>query len=829
VNRHSDFSVEFPSCRYTIGGTDFSLFQGDNMIKRLMACIFLFVLAVPLVAVELKPVNIDQGFVAPGTAATFQWTVENGELASAECRILDAWGNHVKTEQATINGNRLTVNLERLVQGFWELEFPETEQRFGIVALPVFQGKPDSFFAIDAALSWLVGDDNLREGFVKAAKRSGIGMIRERLKWSGIEPKEDTWNWDADRRYEKIRKTCKDNGIDVLELFHDAPAWIGLVEKYPDDLIKTATAWETIAQRLMPTWGALEIWNEPDIGFGANLPADQYVPMVKAIVHRLKQAKMPTPIFGGVVARFEPHWQETAAQNGLLEVVDGFSFHTYSWALDMENLVARYRDWLTKYGKETMPLWLTECGRSWKKGPNRPEITEDWTSAIDITMKGVEARCCGIARYFPFVYPYYEENDNNFGMMDKFGTPTRSFAAYVQSVRMLADTVYLGDLTLDDPAILRTRAFAKGSEVVLVLYTGEIKEQKDVTLPGKILGLLRSTGEEIAASPNNTVPLTSKSMLYVRLERASIEPSLNRETAAMQLYRSSREHQVLPQIPVPVVLRYQFDKERVAAAPQGYKIRRTEEKTLPITVRVFNLQAEQATYPLRFSVGNSQCEQRSVAVPGGGFTDTVWHLPLNTAELISGDFQTVRFGVGDVENALVISFRGEATWDGIRVTVDNVTEIPVGEMNRWSKNAPNICTTMMEKPKADEQAVWRMFATFGDGDRWVYPKFEIPEPIDLSRGDGLILWARCIGDARPGLMLFERGGGYLAAPAIDNDGDWHVVKLPFERFVHVGLTQPDPNGKLDLDQVRTFSFGANCTGANCVLELKKAALYAEPR
>jgi hypothetical protein len=565
-------------------------------------------------------------------------------------------------------------------------------------------------------------------------------------------------------------------------MFHDAPAWIGRVEKYPDDLLKTAAAWETIAKRWSSAWGALEIWNEPEISFGAYLPADQYVPMVKAIVHRLKQAKVPTPIFGGVVSHYEPNWQETAAQNGLLDVVDGFSFHTYGQAYEMENLVAQYRLWLTKHGKETMPLWITECGRPWKKGPKRPEIAEDWTSAIDITMKGIEARCCGVDRYFPFVYPYYEENANNFGMMDKFGTPTRAFAAYIQSIRMLADSEYIGDLKLDDPAVLRARAFAKGAEVVLVLYTGEIKEPNSIAVPGKILGLLHATGEEIAAGTNNSVPLAPKSMLYVRLERASVEPSLNRETAAMQLYRPSRERWSQTSSAVPVVLRYQFDKERVGALPPSYTIRRTEEKTLPITVRVFNFQTEQATYPLRFSVGNSQSEQRNVVVPGQGYVDTVWTLPLDTAGLYGGDVLTVRLDVVGTKNSLAIPFRAEPTWDGVRSTVGDVTEIPVGEMKRWSKNAPNIGTMTMEKPTADEQAVWRMFASFGDGDRWVYPRFEIPESIDLTTSDGIVLWARCIGDARASLMLFERGGssGYIVAPAIKNDGDWHVVKLPFE-------------------------------------------------
>jgi hypothetical protein len=177
---------------------------------------------------------------------------------------------------------------------------------------------------------------------------------------------------------------------------------------------------------------------------------------------------------------------------------------------------------------------------------------------------------------------------------------------------------------------------------------------------------------------------------------------------------------------------------------------------------------------------------------------------------------------------LAFFFFLEPTWEGVCAAVGSVTEFSIGDMKRWSKSAPVTCTMSMETPLPGEQAVWRMFASFGEGDRWVYPRFEIPESIDLSTGDGIILWARCIGDAKPGFMLFERGvSGYLVQPAIKSDGEWHVVKLPFERFSYVSATPPDPNGKFDPDQVSVFSFGANPNGMNCVLELKKVALYSD--
>ncbi len=774
---------------------------------------------VSLFAAELRPVDVEQAFVEPETEATFRFVAENGSPESTEFRVLDAWGKPIQTVQAIRDGDTLLLKTT-LSRGFWELEYPANRQRFGVVALPAFRGKPDPFFAIDGAFSWLVREDAMREGLVKMAKRSGIGMIRERLRWNAVEPQEGIFDWETKDRYDKLRAVCQADGVAVLELFHDAPAWVGKIEKYPDDLIKTARSWEAIAKRWSPSWGALEIWNEPEIFFGGELPADQYVPMVKAITYRLKKAGIATPIFGGVMAHFEKDWLDTAAENGLLDVVDGFSFHTYDRAPSMARIAGEYRDWLVKHEKGSLPLWLTECGRPWKKGPKRPEIAEDWTSAVDITMKGVESRCCGVDRYFPFVYPYYEENDNNFGMMDKLGTPTRSFAAYAQSIRMLAGTVYAGDWTTDEPAILRARTFSKTeNETVLVLYTGKLETPKNWPLPANVRSVESATGEPIAVGPDGTIPLASESLVYVVLEQRSevIEPKFSRGEDASDLLRVS-----------PIVLRYQFDKERVLARPQGYTLKRTEEKLLPITIRVFNLADRSETVQLRFTASNLPVETKAVSIPGEGFADVVWELPLNVPEWGRGEPLKVRIDT-DKGETLALSFKGEATWNGLLSAVEGITEIPVGEMGRWVKNAPPICTSNFEKPGAEEQAVWRMFASFGEGDRWTFPKFELPPAIDLTKGDGLLVWARCIGEARPSLMLFESSGvGYFVAPIIKNDGDWHAVKLPFERFVHVGATGSDPNGKLDLDQVRSFSFGANSQGPNCVLELKKIALYRNP-
>ena len=73
-------------------------------------------------------------------------------------------------------------------------------------------------------------------------------------------------------------------------------------------------------------------------------------------------------------------------------------------------------------------------------------------------MKAIEARVGGIERYFAFVYPFYEENESNFGMLDRRGTPLRSLAAYSRAAAVLGHKRYLGDLRCDLPAVKRTRS-----------------------------------------------------------------------------------------------------------------------------------------------------------------------------------------------------------------------------------------------------------------------------------------------------------------------------------------------------------------------------------
>ena len=596
----------------------------------------------------LKPASVVQFFVAPDKPAQLQWKVEAGPLAEPlEYSLLDYSGKLDSSGRAKLLDTGIVEVTLQPRQGFFEIEFPATKQRFGLVSLPASQAMIDPFFCIDGALSWLVGNDEIREGLVQAAQRSGIRMIRERLTWGAAHPAPDRFDWETDAHYDTLRRTCGRYGVKVLEMAHDGPRWMGHVgPRYPENLIAAARSWQKIAGKWRPTWGGLEVWNEPDIFFGGNLPADQYVPLVKAISHGLGEPlPLRWPLVGGVMAHCNRQFLDTAARNGILDSIDVFSFHTYSRAPEMEGLVEKYRAWLKDYGHESMPLWLTECGRPWKTGPERPPVDQDAESALDITMKAVEAKACGIDRYFAFVYPYFEEGKNNFGMMDKRATPLRSFAAYAQMAGLLAEHRYYGDLKHNDKRLLRARVFGNIRQTVAVLYTGRVDPKATVQIDVPVSRIEGIDGRELKPTASGAVPVPD-GMVYVWCERGDALDRIDTQTKAAALSKAAGERRAKRTAPSPIILRYQWDDKLLQPTSEGYRFRAEPPEKMPIAVRVFNLANQSRELKLRLSFHEKEVpivgsNPQQVKVPAEGFADVKWEADVSIASAPSKGLRVI--------------------------------------------------------------------------------------------------------------------------------------------------------------------------------------------
>ncbi|MCL2622260.1 MAG: glycosyl hydrolase, partial [Planctomycetaceae bacterium] len=798
--------------------------------KLLLACLLLTILTPFRASGELVPVDVSEFYVVPDQAAILRWTVS--ETPTPEQLAFTVFDVHAKpnaTGVARFDANQVIAEVT-LPQGYWEIAFDASGERFGVVSQAAAAEPFDEFFAIDAALSWLVQGDDLRDGIIKSAKRSGIGMMRERFRLAGVAPAEGQFDWQTRNRYDTLRQMYQKHGVEVLELSHDAPDWMGKRKVYPKNLAQYADAWHAITEQWQDSWGAVEVWNEPDIFFGGDLPADQYVALVKTLAYRFQRDGMKKPLVGGVVAHFNEDWINTAMANQLGELIDVFSFHTYDRAPAMEALIEKYQ-------RLGIPLWLTECGRPWKKGPDRPPVEQDLESVTDIVMKGVESKCCGVARYFPFVLPYYEENDNNFGMLDRQGTPLRSMAGYAQMIRVLAHTDYVGDLKPDAfsvaesmPPILRARVFRnQDGDAVIVIYTGTMQPTElQTTL--EVLRVESVTGELL---PTESLVVTNG---LVYLFAKVPEDLIDAGTPAKKMLDGAKEPRVTPKATAPFVT--VFDYSQLEANSAGYRIKCDASTELRLPFTIYNLRINQpdrtnwgyntAAVSIEPDVAESSVLFMALVPPPKSLMTMGQPQQINFAsqfehhitfkkeaemmEEFRIQYDLVKTGMPmtsfdrtpAVYRTLNLRFINEPTWEGLLEKHPNNIPLDISP-EKWTPSSSGKLSI-----NAAENGGVILKCTFGDVDKWCYPLMAVPEGIDLTQYSGVILRGRAYGETTTRFFLHERdtGAGYMTeASLFPADGEWHAVRIPFDRLVYCGATPNNPNGRLDLDKINALSVG----------------------
>jgi hypothetical protein len=784
---------------------------------------------------RFAPTSLQRLFADPGTEQVVRFRLVSGKAEeSVVYRVVDYAGQLVNEGQLRQVGPDHWEMSVRARLGYTEIELPRSRQRFGMISLPAGAAQPDSFFAIDGGLSWLVPDSPRREQLIKAAKRCGISMIRERLSWSAVNPDRDRWNLDGSARYASLRQFYEAKSIPILELAHDSPGWLGFVGKYPHDLVETARSWVELSRTWASSWGGLEIWNEPDIAFGGDLPADQYAAIAKAVSFSLANAGLRVPIVGGAMAYPNPEFLETSAQSGLLDRLDAFSFHHYGAAEEMQGMVERYRQWLIRSGHGAMPLWITECGRPWSRGPDRPPLAEDQKSALDIVMKGVEARASGIARYFPFVYPFYEENSSDFGMTDRSGTPLRSLAAYAQMIRVLANQRYIGDLPRVAPAIFRARVFGDGRQTIAVLYTGRRPVTGSLAPLGfRIRRIEGIDGRPLAVGTDGCVPVPD-GLSYVWLENF-LDLKLIDGTAAARPQPLPATVTAALQSRSSVVLRLRLDETRLEASARGYRIKQEPAGSLPLGFEVWNLGEAPRTLRLRLTLESLgvRLAQPERSISSGARSCVVVDWTIDASSMLARRGRlTARIAAVDnsgLLDSLAIVLSGEPVLARTLAEAANPVALPIRETKRWTPNASSPGAIELESTGV----AWRLRVKDEQGkDRWAYPLFQIPPGVRLDRASGLIIRARCSGRATVRVLLWEGDPSanvvYLTSQLVlPTDGRWHVARISFQDLVPSAANSPDPDGHLDLARVGRLSVGMNPQAGECTLEVSDLCLVGD--
>lgn len=844
---------------------------------------FLSLLGAVVVGVSSwTPVNVSQFWVEPDAPAAFAFDAvssetsektdasETSSVAAPEDFVVRTTdGDVFATGKGVRDGDKMRVETT-LPQGFFELEFPATGQAFGVASQPAFcsnveaadgeDGAPvrDPFFGIDAAATWLVSSDAAREDLIRNAKRIGIATLRERTNWPRIEPNRGEFDFNGDRRGDALRQTALKYKTPILELFHNAPKWAGRSgEQYPNDLNALATSWATVAERWAPSWGALEVWNEPDIFFGGNVPGDQYVPILQTVAREYARRGFETPIVGGVIANFNDAFMNCAAENGILDACDVFSFHTYCRAPEMAAICLRYQRWLDANGASGKPTWITECGRPWKKGTDRPNREADLESAIDIAQKGVVAKAIGFDAYYPFVYPFYEENDNNFGMSDRSNAPLRSIAGYAQTIRVLSDKTAVGELALG-ASVQAAFVFADKNDAtkerVAVLYSSVREKGRTLKLDFAPLYVERITGEKLTPNADGTVDFSDGFLFVGIADETELALKNDSKIAAARNRRAAdrAENGVEPRRAPSVVVRFDIDETKVEASSGGYRIVDANAEKFDGTLTVFNFDDEARTLAVSCVAttegGAPQTDlveiPATVDVPARGKATVAFSID---AAKISDASPTAplktrfefRDAAGEEVGRLVFQTTRKITRESFDKFATRRVAADLSRAERWRPNCAGCGKLTFKSADALTDGFdWGFDVSFGEGDRWVYPRFSlnvapdssrlISESNDAQTAESLDL-AECVGvafrvratsdDPKSTLRLFVfdengreyyfTGDGFGTA-----DGEERFVAIPFATMnAYGGTAEP-----LNPARIRAISIGTNTKGENLSLE-----------
>jgi len=703
---------------------------------------------------------------APNINQVLTFKINSTEQSAINYTITDYLDNSVSTGGLQFNSGiaKATVNLPA---GYYQINFPGANKSFGLLSIMPFKGNKDPFFCIDAALSGIEPVESIRGELINMVQQTGISEAREAFSSS------------FQRDY-NTRQMYHQANIPVLELLlHDFDS---------QSLDSVSNNWSDIYGRYKDTWGGVEINNEPDI---KGLPGDQYVSYVKASSYLFNSLRVKAPIIGGVFASSPDRFHEICSYNGLLNNVDGISFHNYDKATLLQATINRFRNWLQKSGKGSMPLWITESGMPGSSGKDRPVIKEDAFSAVEITMKAVEAKACGISKYMAFVLDFYNEPPKSYGLLGKEKTPLRSLSAYINCTSILSGYDYTGDLINKDPKVKISRIFTSNksnSPLIVVLYTGELNPGASVKFNGTAKKIIGIDGRELSLDKNNRVPIPD-GLTYVFIDPENAAQIINKNTLASKLLLINKNSMKTARETSPIVLQYLYKKSNVIPTTNRYFVSQANSSSFLITVRVHNLSNNPITENLRLKVENGSgfkalaVQSKLVTVNGKHSVDVNWKINLSkvigvgTAQLVEVDASS---STGNIKESLYLPFLVEGTLSDNLKSKKVDMKLALNDLSKWHKNITPTGTSQFSSSNGN----FVINSNFsGLKDNWAYPKVDVPQVGD-NLSTGVLVRAKISDKAKTVALFINTNDNktYWVNNVFPADGAWHAVYVDFSEF-----------------------------------------------
>jgi len=722
-----------------------------------------------------------------------------------------------RVAEGKVAGGRAALG--KLPVGWYEVRAGGEAVSAGVLA-PLKAPTPvTSPISLDVAMAWFYKTEPQMKAVANLCTLAGINWVRDRLAWGEMEP--ERGKFSGPNRYDASARIQSEAGLRVLQVSHISPPWANPNGKrFPPDLRDAYRFYREMAKRWAGQVTAYEPWNEADIDvFGGHTGAEMAA-LQKASYLGLKAGRPDVIACQNVFATAQGPILKDLDANAAWPYFDKFNLHHYCGTDGYPGVYAAFR--AVSGGR---PMWVTEfavpvpwAGDEKKKEPTAADLKIQSERIAQVYAASLAE---GPEESFYFILGHYVEGQTQFGLIRLDLTPRPGYLALAAIGRLLADARPLGSVKKDNVRahVFSAKPDGEAREVLVAWAQGGGAEFKLPVAPEAVYDHLGRP----AQAAGEALKLTAAPVFAVLPMGTS---------AKMNLVSAPIAPPVAKGEPSPVVLQALWPEAPRDLGRSAYRISGEKPEKIPVYIYNFSDKDTEGTLKVEAPQG-WKCEIPAQAkVAGSG------PIPIQAMSKDIGPVQgTMNWPAGErVELALTLDATGAATAEvqTIRVTGDfgaagkpvlSLQVIPqinflkgaiekavpgADKAERWSRDASAGSEIKVE---ADGKAIV-VTARLGGGDRWVFPKLALGDgewlPADLGALRATITLLEGEATFRT-VFTEENGAGYVVdfVPPPEKGKAVECAAVLSEAHYGEGWSKPDPNGRLDADQVRTVAVGCN--------------------
>lgn len=722
--------------------------------------------------------------------------------------LVDYEGQSLRTVQ---KGTRM-ADIGPLPVGFYRLRSEQPEKWVSLAVLAPLKAPTPATSPIgtDAAMAWFYPEGMMADAASLAAL-AGMNWVRDRLAWGHMEPEQG--RFVVRNHYDTSAEAQAAASLRVLQVNHSTPSWAGPDGgRFPRDLRHAYRFYREMAARWKGKVLAFEPWNEADIEVFGGHTGSEMAAFQKASYLGLKAGNPEVIACLNVFAGHNPAQLQDLHSNVAWPYFDTYNLHHYEAFEAYPKLYGDHR--AVSAGR---PLWVTECALPvrWSGDPKLQELSEEMLREQSERIAKVFAGSLheGSRATFYFILGHYVEGQTQFGLIRKDLTPRPGYVALAAVGRFLADARALGKLRTPEGVLAYAfRAKPDGVQrVVIVAWCRQGSSSLQLpVMPVEVadhLGRMRPASMELTLTTAPTFVFLSSGAA----KRLSLEPP-------------PKTPRRLSGTPSPIVIQPLFSKEQTLLYASAYKVSSSQPTEIRMAVYNFADRPARGVLNVTPPPGWTLEGPRDVALDVMDRRELVYILTPKKPRLRA--FEVIRF-TGDFGEAgkPVASLRIAPDATGLTVK-PGAAVLRADDPTAWDLLVSGGPAPTVTK---DDGLIFEASPT---GDPWFYPRLRLEGKPPIPRGTvGIACTITLLeGDAIFRAIFDEASGAsyvsdFVVQPKL---GEPVQTVALFASAVHgAGWSPPDPNGRLDLDQVVTIKIGCNSKGGKVRFKLSNVRWVRE--